>query len=242
MAAQQRIAVVTGGNRGIGFEICRQLARRGMRVILTARHAAKGKAAARALGALGLAVEFQRLDVTSAGDAKRLARHLRRTVGRLDVLVNNAGIYLEGGYADDGEPEGVAVEPLARVRRTMETNLYGPYLLCQGLIPLMVEGGYGRVVNVSSGSGQLADMGGREAGYRMSKTALNALTRVWAAELKGVNVLVNAMCPGWVRTDMGGPRAPRGVEEGADTAVWLAGLPRGGPNGGFFRDRKRIPW
>ncbi len=242
MTDQQRVAVVTGGNRGIGLEICRQLAKRGLRVILTARDPAKGRAAAKALRAEGLGVEFQRLDVTDARAVRRLARYLKDKVGRLDVLVNNAGIYLEGGYGDGREPESVFVEPLDQVRRTMEVNLYGPYMLCQALIPLMLDGGYGRVVNVSSGSGQLSRMGVCEAGYRLSKTALNSLTCVWAAELKGTNVLVNAMCPGWVRTDMGGPQAPRSVAQGADTAVWLATLPRRGASGGFFRDRKPIDW
>lgn len=242
MKERRRVAVVTGGNRGIGFDICRQLGRRGFRVLLTARQPLRGRAAARVLRAEGLAVEFHTLDVTKAAAIKRLARHLARKVGRLDVVVNNAGIYLEGGYVDAGEPESVFEEAVERVRATMETNLYGPYRLAQALVPMMRAAGYGRVVNVSSGSGQLSDMGGREAGYRMSKTALNALTRILAAELKGSGVLVNAMCPGWVRTDMGGPDAPRSVGEGADTAVWLATLPRRGPSGGFFRDRKRIPW
>jgi NAD(P)-dependent dehydrogenase (short-subunit alcohol dehydrogenase family) len=242
MARAKRVAVVTGGNRGIGFEICRQLAKRGLRVVLTARDSRKGRAAAKRLRDEGLDVVFHPLDVTDATAVQRLANHLRRTVGRLDVLVNNAGVYLEGGYGDGREPESVFEEGLDTVRATMETNLYGPYRLCQALIPLMREGGYGRVVNVSSGSGQLSRPQPREAGYRMSKAALNALTVTLAAELADGKVLVNCMCPGWVRSDMGGPRAPRSLAEGADTAVWLATLPKGGPHGRFFRDRKRIPW
>jgi NAD(P)-dependent dehydrogenase (short-subunit alcohol dehydrogenase family) len=238
----RRVAVVTGANRGIGLEICRQLAQRGYAVILTARDLAKGRAAAKALVAEGLDVAFRQLDVTDAAGIKRLARHLRRKVGRLDVLVNNAGIYLEGGYVDDRLPESVFEESIDKVRLTMETNLYGPYQLCQVLIPLMREGGYGRVVNVSSGSGQLTVMRGREAAYRMSKAALNSLTRILAAELPGGQVLVNAMSPGWVKSDMGGPKAPKTLAEGADTAVWLATLPEGGPHGGFFREREAIPW
>jgi NAD(P)-dependent dehydrogenase (short-subunit alcohol dehydrogenase family) len=238
----RRVAVVTGANRGIGFEISRQLARRGYAVILTARDPAKGRAAVRVLAREGFDVTFHRLDVTDAAGIKRFARHLRRKVGRLDVLVNNAGIYLEGGYVDDRPPESVFDESIDKVRVTMETNLYGPYQLCQALIPLMREGGYGRVVNVSSRSGQLSGMGGREAAYRMSKAALNALTRILAAELPGGQVLVNSMSPGWVRSDMGGPKAPKTLAEGADTAVWLAMLPKRGPHGGFFRERKPIPW
>ena len=242
MARIRRVAVVTGANRGIGFEISRQLARRGYTVILTARDPARGRAAVRVLAREGLDVTFRRLDVTDAAGIKRFVRHLRRKVGRLDVLVNNAGIYLEGGYVDDRLPESIFDESIDKVRVTMETNLYGPYQLCQALIPLMREGGYGRVVNVSSRSGQLSGMGGREAAYRMSKAALNALTRILAAELPGGQVLVNSMSPGWVRSDMGGPKAPKTLAEGADTAVWLATLPKRGPHGGFFRERKPIPW
>jgi len=235
--------VVTGANRGIGFEISRQLAQRGYAVILTARDPAKGRSATRVLAREGLDVTFHRLDVTDAAGIKRFARHLRRRVGRLDVLVNNAGIYLEGGYVDNLLlPESVFDESIDKVRLTMVTNLYGPYRLCQALMPLMREGRYGRVVNVSSRSGQLSGMGGREAGYRMSKAALNALTRILAAELPGGQILVNSVSPGWVRSDMGGPKAPKTLAEGADTAVWLATLPKGGPHGGFFRERKPIPW
>ena len=234
--------MVTGANRGIGLEICRQLAQRGYAVILTARDPAKGRAAARVLADEGLDVTFRRLDVTDSAGIKRFVRHVRTKVGRLDVLVNNAAIYLEGGYVDDRLPESVFDESIDQVRLTMETNLYGPYQLCQALIPLMLEGGYGRVVNVSSRSGQLNGMRGREAAYRMSKAALNALTCILAAELPGGQVLVNSMSPGWVRSDMGGPNAPKTLAEGADTVVWLATLPRGGPHGGFFREREPIPW
>ena len=124
----------------------------------------------------------------------------------------------------------------------METNVYGPLLVCQALVPLMEQNGYGRIVNMSSGMGQLSDMGAGNPAYRLSKTALNAVTAMVAAGVRGSNILVNSMCPGWVRTDMGGSGAPRSVEQGADTAVWLAMLPEGGPTGGFFRDRKLIPW
>ena len=242
MQIEGKVALVTGANRGIGLEICRQLAQRGYAVILTARDPAKGRAAARVLADEGLDVTFRRLDVTDSAGIKRFVRHVRTKVGRLDVLVNNAAIYLEGGYVDDRLPESVFDESIDQVRLTMETNLYGPYQLCQALIPLMLEGGYGRVVNVSSRSGQLNGMRGREAAYRMSKAALNALTCILAAELPGGQVLVNSMSPGWVRSDMGGPNAPKTLAEGADTAVWLATLPRGGPHGGFFREREPIPW
>ena len=237
-ATSRRSAVVTGANRGIGREIARQLAAKGYRVVVTARDAAKGRQAAKELAAEG-DVTFHALDVTSAASIKRLARDLPV----IDVLVNNAGVYLEGGYDADGTPTNSALAtPRKVLDATLRTNLYGPFLLCQAVLPGMLERGHGRVVNVSSGSGQLADMGRGEAAYRMSKTALNAMTRLLAMETKGTDVLVNAFCPGWVRTDMGGPHAKRSVEQGADTGVWLATLPASGPTGGFFRDRKPIPW
>jgi NAD(P)-dependent dehydrogenase (short-subunit alcohol dehydrogenase family) len=235
--SDQRIAVVTGGNRGIGFEICRQLAKRGgVRVILAARDEKKGNAAAKKLRGDGLEVDFHVLDVADEASIAALAGWLETTCKRCDVLVNNAGIMA------DPRSSRVLDSRLETWRETLATNLMGPLLLIQALAPLMKRSGYGRIVNISSGQGQLSDMGPGTPAYRVSKTALNALTRTLAAELKGSGILVNSMCPGWVKTDMGGASAPRTVEQGADTAVWLATLPDGGPSGGFFRDRKPIPW
>jgi NAD(P)-dependent dehydrogenase (short-subunit alcohol dehydrogenase family) len=233
----RRIAVVTGANRGIGLEICRQLAQRDdFRVVLTSRDESKGRAAVKALRAAGLDVDYRQLDVTSERSVRLLADYLAETYSRCDVLVNNAGVM--------ADPRGSRVldSTLVTYRKTLETNLLGPLMLIQALVPLMRTGGYGRVVNVSSGQGQLSDMGAGTPAYRISKTALNALTRTCAAELRGSGILVNSMCPGWVKTEMGGPSAPRLLAQGADTAVWLAMLPDGGPSGGFFRDRKPIPW
>jgi NAD(P)-dependent dehydrogenase (short-subunit alcohol dehydrogenase family) len=232
----QRIAVVTGGNKGIGFEICRQLAKRGVNVVLTARSPRRGASAAKKLQGQGLNVIFHPLDVTVPEQVRALARYLETALGRCDVLINNAGIAL------DRYSMSVLDTPPRLFHDTLDTNFYGPLRLCQALMPMMLRRRYGRVVNLSSGLGQLQDMEDGSAAYRVSKTALNALTRMAAAAAGNRNVLVNSMCPGWVRTDMGGPNAARGVEKGAETAVWLATLADGGPTGGFFRDRKRIPW
>jgi len=232
-----RVALVTGANRGIGLEICRQLGRRGgIRVYLTARNEAKGNAAAQTLRDEGIDVEFYPLDVTSEQSVKLFAGWLEGTCKRCDILVNNAGILADprGSRFLDSRP--------ATYRQTLETNVFGPLLLIQALVPLMMKNRYGRIVNISSAQGQLSDMGVGTPAYRISKAALNALTCVLAAELTGSGILVNSMCPGWVRTDMGGPGAPRTVQQGADTAIWLATLPDNGASGGFFRDRMPIPW
>jgi NAD(P)-dependent dehydrogenase (short-subunit alcohol dehydrogenase family) len=231
-----RIAVVTGGNKGIGFEICRQLARKGLNVVLTARDEDRGLVATERLQAQGLNVIFHPLDVTNEAAVRRLARYLDATHGGCDILVNNAGIAL------DRYSMSVLDTPVQLFRDTLETNVYGPLMLCQALVPLMLRQRYGRVVNLSSGMGQLEDMEDGSAAYRMSKTALNALTRMVAAATANRGILVNALCPGWVRTDMGGRGAARGVGKGAETAVWLATLPANGPTGGLFRDKKAIGW
>jgi NAD(P)-dependent dehydrogenase (short-subunit alcohol dehydrogenase family) len=233
----KRVAVVTGANRGIGFEICRQLGRRGgIRVVLTARDKKKGEDAAESLRGEGMDIDSHELDVTSEKSVITFAGWLTDACKRCDILVNNAGVMLD--------PRGSRVldSQVETWRKSLETNLIGPLMLIRALAPLMKKHGYGRIVNVSSGQGQLSDMGVGTPAYRVSKTGLNALTRTLAAELKGSGILVNSMCPGWVKTDMGGAGAPRTVEQGADTAVWLATLPEGGPSGGFFHDRKPIAW
>lgn len=233
---EHRTALVTGGNRGIGFEICRQLARNGMHVLLGARDRAAGDQAAQALASEGMSVEALELDVSDPRQCADVARQVAARTQRCDVLVNNAGVML------DARGSGVLDATAEMFRQTFETNVYGPLRLMQALAPLMRSQRYGRVVNVSSGLGQLHDMNDGTPAYRMSKTALNALTRMFAAALREDNILVNAMCPGWVRTRMGGSNAPRTPQQAADTALWLATLPDDGPSGSFFRDRQPIPW
>jgi NAD(P)-dependent dehydrogenase (short-subunit alcohol dehydrogenase family) len=235
MSSPQHIAIVTGANRGLGLETCRQLAQQGYQMVLTSRDEVKGQAAARALRDAGGQVVYHPLEVTSQESVTQLRDFVVGVFGRADVLVNNAALYLDEG-------RDVLDVELAVFRATIETNVYGPIMLSQAFVPLMLRQNYGRVVNVSSGGGQMASMSSDTPAYSMSKTALNALTLMLADRVKRKNILVNAVCPGWVRTDMGGPYASRSVEEGADTIVWLATLPDGGPNGGFFRDRARIEW
>jgi NAD(P)-dependent dehydrogenase (short-subunit alcohol dehydrogenase family) len=231
------IAVVTGANRGIGREVARQLAvHHGRHVVVAARDAAGGEAAAEAIRREGGSAEFRRLDVADEASVREFARGLADRAAVLEILVNNAGIL------PDEDAGSVFSARLETIERTLRTNTFGPFLLMRELVPLMRRGGRGRVVNLSSGMGQLAEMNGGYPAYRLSKTALNALTRIFADETEGENILVNSVCPGWVRTEMGGEGADRSVEQGADTVVWLATLPDGGPTGGFFRDREPIAW
>ena len=236
------VAVVTGANRGLGLETARQLAKRGIRVILTSRNASKGEMALEKLLAEGLDVLLQPLDVTSESSVADLGGFIHSRCGRVDILVNNAGVFLDAHGTEDTGITSVLTASLDTLTATLKINLYGPLLLAQELAPLMKQQRYGRIVNVSSGMGQLSEMEGKSPAYRISKTALNALTRILAAETQGYNILVNSVCPGWVRTDMGGPNAERNVEQGASGIVWAATLPDDGPNGGFFRDGQPIPW
>jgi NAD(P)-dependent dehydrogenase (short-subunit alcohol dehydrogenase family) len=234
--ADSRTTLVTGANRGIGLEVCRQLAARGFQIVLTARDPRKAEAAARTIRAAGAgSVTAAALDVTDEASIRAVAADLAARALHVDVLVNNAAILL-------GEDEGMLETPIADLRATFATNVIGAIAVSQAFVPGMIERGYGRIVNVSSQAGQLASMETYAPAYSISKTALNAFTRQLAAETKGTDVLVNSACPGWVRTDMGGPGAPRSVEEGADTIIWLATLGAKGPTGGFFSERRKIEW
>jgi len=235
MADEARVALVTGANRGIGLEVVRRLAATGLEVILGARDETRGREAAAVLAAEGKNVHPRVADVSDDAVVEDLRAAVVEEFGRLDVLVNNAGIAIDAGRS------AIDID-LDLVRETLETNTFGAWRMCRAFVPMMREHGYGRVVNVSSGMGGLTEMGGGSPGYRISKAGLNVITRALDAELRGENVLVNSACPGWVRTDMGGEHARVSVAEGADTPVWLATLPDDGPRGGFFRDRSRIPW
>jgi NAD(P)-dependent dehydrogenase (short-subunit alcohol dehydrogenase family) len=222
-----RVALVTGASRGIGAEIAAQLARdHGFLVVAGARDPAQVEAAENVLP-----VE---LDVTDAQSVGAAIAGIESGPGSLDVLVNNAGIH--------GGDTGAAEYDLELAHQVFETNVFGPWRLIQAALPLLRQSAAPRIVNVSSGAGQITEMGGGSAAYRLSKAALNALTRNLAADEQDSPLKVNAMSPGWVRSDMGGESAPRSLAEGADTAVWLATLPADGPTAGFFRDREPFAW
>jgi NAD(P)-dependent dehydrogenase (short-subunit alcohol dehydrogenase family) len=227
-----RTALVTGANRGIGLEVCRQLGRLGLRVVLTARVDVAASDAARLLSGAGLDVSPEVLDVASEMSVAACAERLERRGERVDVLVNNAGVYPSGDLLG---------MPAEEIRETMAINFLGALWTSRAWMPGMIRRGYGRVVNVSSGYGAFSEGLEGPAAYAVSKAALNALTVRLASEARG-DVKVNAACPGWVRTRMGGPGATSSVEEGADTIVWLATLSRDGPSGGLFRRRRPMAW
>jgi NAD(P)-dependent dehydrogenase (short-subunit alcohol dehydrogenase family) len=233
----QQVALITGANKGLGLEIARQLGQQGLTVVLGARQG-KAAAPAAALRAEGLDAHDITLDVTSAADIATLPTFFETQFGRLDVLVNNAGVQLDDGF--DVSPDAL--------RQTYEANVIGPYAITQALLPLLRQAPAGRIVNQSSILGSLTAIsqgqGGSWAtpGYTSSKAALNMLTVVLAQHLAGTNIKVNAAHPGWVKTDLGGDNAPLSVAEGAKTAVRLALLPADGPTGGYFHNSEHLPW
>ncbi len=240
---EKRVALITGANKGIGFEIARQLARKNMTVLMGARHDERGIEARNRLADQGLDVHFILIDVTDSTSIHSVVGRIRDEFLRLDVLVNNAGILI------DSETSLLELS-VTLFQNTFETNTFGPLLLSQACVPLMKENHYGRIVNMSSTLGSLTDIANPDSSYRqvqspayrLSKTLLNGITVLLAKELRGTNILVNSACPGWVQTDMGGEQAPLSPEQGAATPVWLATLPDDGPTGGFFRERQPIPW
>lgn len=239
MTSESPVTLVTGANRGMGLEIARQLARRGHRVVVGARDDAKGRAAAAELDKEGMIVFPVALDVTNSDGTGRALAEIESRHGAIDVLINNAAILIDGPGGFEARLLDLTDETM---RLTWETNVLGPTRLIKAVLPSMIARGYGRIVNMSSAAGQLQHMTMGFPAYRMSKTALNALTRIAANEAGSGNVKVNACSPGWVRTEMGGPNASRSVEKGAETPVWLATLGPDGPTGGFFQDKASIAW
>jgi NAD(P)-dependent dehydrogenase (short-subunit alcohol dehydrogenase family) len=231
----QRTVLITGANRGIGLETARQLSRRGFHVVIAARDEAGGPRAAEAVNADGGKATFLSLDVSNSESIRTTAGTFAAIADHLDVLINNAGIYPDKGLT-------ILTLPRDRLDQTFQTNTFGPLEVTQAFLPYLRRAAGARIINVSSGYGQLDGLSPDEPSYCLSKLALNGLTILLAQALQGDRIAVNSMCPGWVRTDMGGPNAHRSVEEGADTAVWLADEAPHELTGKFFRDRQEIPW
>lgn len=244
MATTKTVALITGANKGIGLETARQLARRGLMVLIGARDEARGRAAAETLQKEGLDARAVRLDVTDEGSVRAAADRIAADPGRLDVLVNNAGVMIEG---QDGPASSTSVETL---RTTFEANFFGLVSVTQAFLPLLRKSPAGRIVNLSSILGSIAEHADPNSGifpmkvtaYDCTKAAVNMYTNHLAHELRGTAVKVNAAHPGWVKTDMGGPQAPMEIVDGAATSVWLATLPESGPSGGFFHQQVHLRW
>lgn len=240
--SKERIAVVTGANRGIGFAIAKGLLKHGHFVVFGVRNPDKKNEVLSDLTTLekkhSAIVE---LDVDSEASVASFFKSFKEQWKSLDILVNNAGVFLDGDR-NAKIPPSIFASTEEILLKTFNTNCLGPLRMIQMAVPMMKTQNYGRIVNLSSGMGQLTEMSGFYPAYRISKTALNAITRIAQEECKDEDILINSMCPGWVKTDMGGAEAPRTPEKGAETALWLALLPKDGPRGGFFRDQEPIPW
>lgn len=240
-SSQKNVALVTGANRGLGFEISHQLAQQGVRVVMGVRDATKGQVAANQLLQAGFDVEFQCLDVTDTKSIEIIRSYLDQRYGKLDILINNAGICLDSGQ----QPSEVSLDI---IRQTLEINFIGAVAITQALLPLIHKSEAGRIVNMSSGRGSLTQHSdpschyAKTLAYNSSKTALNSFTVMLAAELKDTTIKVNSADPDWCRTDMGTEAATHSAEEGADTPVWLATLSADGFTGGFFNSRNPVPW
>ncbi|KQL36303.1 short-chain dehydrogenase [Bacillus sp. FJAT-25509] len=235
MLHEKSIALVTGGNRGIGYELVKQLTLDGFKVILTSRDLENGKLITQKFNDFKLDVSFIEMDVNNQESINNAAYIVSQKFGRLDVLINNAGVLFHE------DKNLLKMEPTI-LEKTMTTNFFGVYNVIRAFIPIMEKQGYGRIINVSSEYGAMSEMAFPEVGaYKLSKLALNGLTRLLAAEIKG-DIKMNAVDPGWVSTDMGGPSAPRTPEQAAKSIIWLATIGSDGPNGEFFRDGERIDW
>lgn len=256
-----KVAIVTGADRGIGFEVCRRLGELGFQVILTSPDPDKGKAAVEKLQKIGLRAVYYVLDVLNGRQISALHSFALKKFGQVHILVNNAGVSLDTGMSrvegllarrlkklpkrsDYGEGPGILEADMDIIRLTLDVNTLGALRMCQAFVPLMMKARYGRVINISSTLGQLKGMTDEEKvpAYQMSKTALNAVTRMVADAARGTNVAVNSVCPGWTRTDLGGPRAPQSPRDASKDIVWLATRPDKGPTGKFFRHKRVIAW
>ena len=235
MSKDIKVALVTGGNRGIGYELVKQLAQKGFKVILASRDSEMGHEVAQKLKESNLDVSLLVMDVNNQESIRQAAITVNERYGKLDVLINNAGVYLEENK------KLVAMDP-SIMEKTMATNFFGVYHVIRSFIPLMEKQGYGRIINVSSEYGAMSEMSYPGVGaYKLSKFAINGLTRLVAAEINS-DIKINAVDPGWVSSDMGGPSAPRTPKQAAESILWLSTVGPEGPNGGFFRDGKRIEW
>ncbi|WP_088011997.1 SDR family NAD(P)-dependent oxidoreductase [Gottfriedia acidiceleris] len=235
MLHEKRIALVTGGNRGIGYELVKQLALNGFKVILTSRDQEKGDKVTQKLNHFNLDVSFLEMDVNNQVSINNAANTVQKKYGRLDVLINNAGVIFH-------EDENLLKMEPAILEKTMTTNFFGAYHVIRTFITIMEQQGYGRIINVSSEYGAMSEMAYQQVGaYKLSKLALNGLTRLLAAEIKG-DIKINAVDPGWVSTDMGGPSAPTSPKQAAESIIWLATIGSDGPTGGFFRNGEQINW
>jgi NAD(P)-dependent dehydrogenase (short-subunit alcohol dehydrogenase family) len=234
-STNKKVAIVTGANRGIGFETCRQLSQLGIVTILTSRDEAKGRSAVSSLRIDDSDLLFHQLDVADKDSIVRLRKFVSDKFNRCDILVNNAGVFLDRGVSILNLEEEI-------LKQTIQINSLGAFNMYQEFLPLMQAAGYGRIVNVSSAMGSISAMGGGSAAYKLSKLLMNGMTRIMAAEIGQDDIKINAMAPGWVRSDMGGSNAPRTLSQGADTIIWLATLPADGPSGGFFEDRTPAAW
>ncbi|MCY8232660.1 SDR family NAD(P)-dependent oxidoreductase [Priestia endophytica] len=235
MSKDIKVALVTGGNRGIGYELVKQLALNGFKVILASRNPKMGHEAVQKLKESNLDVSFVVMDVDNQESIRQAMVTIDEQYERLDVLINNAGVYL------DENKKLVAMDPSV-LEKTMGTNFFGAYHVIRSFIPIMEKQGYGRIINVSSEYGALSEMSYQGVGaYKLSKLVLNGLTQLIAAEING-DIKINAVDPGWVSSDMGGPSAPKTPKQAAESILWLATIGPEGPNGEFFRDGKHIDW
>lgn len=235
----KKIAVITGANRGLGLALSEAMAQRGFKVLMAMRNPDKAQKTLNALTMKGLDVVPMKLDVSQEKSISDFVETIKREYGFVDVLVNNAGILID---SEDGGNSSIFKTKVSTLQKSFVTNTMGPFLLTQKIFPLMKQEGYGRIVNVSSGMAQLSEKQNASASYRLSKTALNMVTNLFASEVQGEDICVNSVSPGWVRTDMGGPNADRSVEQGIKGILWAATLPKGGPNGSFFRDGEALSW